>query len=83
MAYTTISLRYHPDLIDDDDLPDLDHFKLVTEAYKTFMSQKVNSLEFFSEPILNTRFRFCPRHSKYITKTSFLIQHGLFKVVKE
>ena len=41
-AYTATSLRFHPDLIDDDDLPDYDHFKLVTEAYKTFMNQKAS-----------------------------------------
>ena len=41
-AYLKVSLRHHPDLVDDeDDLADYDQFKLVTQAYKTFMNQKV------------------------------------------
>ena len=52
-AYLKVSLRHHPDLVDDeDDLADYDQFKLVTQAYKTFMNQKVSYYLVFSHLIL-------------------------------
>jgi hypothetical protein len=39
-VYVKLSLEYHPD-IGEDHLKDEEYFKLLTEAYKTFMNQEI------------------------------------------
>ena len=41
-VYTELSLIYHPD-IGEDELKDLEHFRVLTAAYQTFMNQEVIS----------------------------------------